>query len=337
MAEYKGIKGFNVATLSSDPTNLSTGQIWYNTTSATLKGYASIGAAWSAGGDLNTGRGTGGAFGTTSAGMAASGSGPNPAAEEMKTETYDGNSWTQAANSVIYQKTAMGSTGTTTAALQFGGGGPTGNTLQSYNGTSWSDPGNDMNTARFGMGAGGGPGGQTSSIASGGWLAPGMSGHTETYNGSTWTEVNNCNTARTYIGSAAGAPQTTALMFGGQSTSWPATPNQVDLTELWDGTCWTQVNTMNEIRSEMGSFGISTGAMAVAGAQGYPASNIAKVEQYDGTSWTEVADVSAPRSYSMCSGSVTEGFSAGAGNPPGGAMTEEWADPNFSTVTFTAT
>ena len=57
--------------------------------------------------------------------------------------------------------------------------------------------------------------------------------------------------------------------------------------------------------------------------------------EYDGTSWTEVADVSAPRSYSICSGSVTEGFSAG-GSPGGLAVTEEWADPNFSTVTFTA-
>ena len=138
-----------------------------------------------------------------------------------------------------------------------------------------------------------------------------------------------------YIASAYGSPQTRALIFGGQSTSWPATPNQVDLTEQWNGTCWTEVNDMNGIRSEAGSFGISTGAMAVAGYRGFPAGLIDEVEQYDGTSWTEVADVSAPRSYSICSGSVTEGFSAG-GSPGGLAVTEEWADPNFSTVTFTA-
>ena len=194
MGTYRGIKGFTIQSHSSDPTNLSTGQVWYNTTSGTLKGYASIGAAWAAGADLNTGRGTGGATGTTSAGMCASGSGPNPSPEEMNTETYDGTSWTQTGHAVLYQKTAMGTTGTTTAALQFGGGGPTGVNLQSYNGTAWSDPGNDMNTNRFGMGAGGGPGGQTASIASAGWLAPGMSNATETYNGSTWTTVNNYNT-----------------------------------------------------------------------------------------------------------------------------------------------
>ena len=333
MPTYKGIRGFTIQSLASDPSNLTTGQIWYNTTSTVIKGYASIGAAWSSGGDLNTGRGNGSGYGTTSAGMAASGSGPQPAAEEMKTETYDGTSWTQAANSVIYQKTSAGASGTTTAALMFGAGTPN-SAIQSYDGTSWSDPGHDMNTGRMGMGSGGGPGGQTASIASGGW-EPGLSSLTETYNGSTWTEVNNCNTARVYIASAFGSPQTTALIFGGQSTSWPATPNQVDLTEQWNGTCWTEVNDMNGIRSEAGSFGISTGAMAVAGYRGFPAGLIDEVEQYDGTSWTEVADVSSPRSYSICSGSVTEGFSAG-GSPGGLAVTEEWADPNFSTVTFTA-
>ena len=136
MTTYKGIRGFTIQSLASDPSNLTTGQIWYNTTSTVIKGYASIGAAWSSGGDLNTGRGNGSGYGTTSAGMAASGSGPQPAAEEMKTETYDGTSWTQAANSVIYQKTSAGASGTTTAALMFGAGTPN-SAIQSYDGTSW--------------------------------------------------------------------------------------------------------------------------------------------------------------------------------------------------------
>ena len=55
MTTYKGIRGFTIQSLASDPSNLTTGQIWYNTTSTVIKGYASIGAAWSSGGDLNTG------------------------------------------------------------------------------------------------------------------------------------------------------------------------------------------------------------------------------------------------------------------------------------------
>ena len=40
MATYKGIKGVKVQSLASDPTAEDTvGKIWYNSTSATLKGY----------------------------------------------------------------------------------------------------------------------------------------------------------------------------------------------------------------------------------------------------------------------------------------------------------
>jgi hypothetical protein len=39
MATYSTIKGFTVLVLASDPSNPVTGQVWYNTTSQTLKGY----------------------------------------------------------------------------------------------------------------------------------------------------------------------------------------------------------------------------------------------------------------------------------------------------------
>ena len=38
MADYKGIKGFKVQSLASDP-SAPVGQVWYNSTSATLKFY----------------------------------------------------------------------------------------------------------------------------------------------------------------------------------------------------------------------------------------------------------------------------------------------------------
>ena len=38
MAEYINIKGTNRQVVSSDPSNPTIGQIWYNTTSNTLKG-----------------------------------------------------------------------------------------------------------------------------------------------------------------------------------------------------------------------------------------------------------------------------------------------------------
>ena len=39
MANYREIKGFRVQCVSSDPSNLVEGQIWFNTTSGALKIY----------------------------------------------------------------------------------------------------------------------------------------------------------------------------------------------------------------------------------------------------------------------------------------------------------
>jgi hypothetical protein len=40
MATYKNINGTNIPIRASDPTNPILGEIWYNTTSNTLKGQA---------------------------------------------------------------------------------------------------------------------------------------------------------------------------------------------------------------------------------------------------------------------------------------------------------
>ena len=39
MATYITIKGIEIQSLASDPANPVEGQVWYNSTSATLKGY----------------------------------------------------------------------------------------------------------------------------------------------------------------------------------------------------------------------------------------------------------------------------------------------------------
>ena len=52
MATYKEISGFNIKTLASDPSTLVEGDIWYNTTSNTLKVSPLVAAAWSSAGSL---------------------------------------------------------------------------------------------------------------------------------------------------------------------------------------------------------------------------------------------------------------------------------------------
>ena len=338
MANYKGIKGFSIQSLSSDPSNLAQGEIWYNTTSNTLKGFANIGASWASGGNVNTARsGAGCSAGTTSAGLIANGGGPSPAADEQNTEIYDGSTWTQTGHTTNSNKTLAAQTGTSTAAFIFGEA----VACDSYNGTTWSNPGNDVNTARVGGGGGGGPGGQTSSLWGGGYQVPiaTRANITEEYDGSTWTEVGDMNTARLYQGCASGTPQTTALEFGGQS-GVPPTPSTdcLSITEQWNGTGWTEVGDMNTGRREMGSFGTNTGAFAVGGMTLPGLAFTAKVEQYNGTAWTEVQDMTTTRSYSMCAGTSTEAFSASGTLAPSAksSVTEEWADPTYAALTFTS-
>jgi hypothetical protein len=58
MATFKEIYGTNVEALASDPANPIEGQIWYNTTSQTLKGYALVAGSWATAAPLNTVRRT---------------------------------------------------------------------------------------------------------------------------------------------------------------------------------------------------------------------------------------------------------------------------------------
>jgi len=274
--------------------------------------------------------------------LIANGGGPAPAADEQNTETYDGTTWTQTGNSTNRNNTLGGMTGTVTAAFICGQTAA----CDSYNGSAWTDPGNDMNTARMAGGAAGGPAGQTSALWGGGYIFTGppgpnyRTGITETYNGSTWTEVNAMNTARLYLGCASAAPQTTALNFGGQSIAWPSSPNFVTNTEQWNGTSWTEVNQLNTGRDECGSFGISTAAFVVSGltSPSQPPTYLATVEQFNGTTWTEVDALSTTRTYAMSAGSATEAFAAsGHGTDEAKtAATEEYADPTYATLTFTS-
>jgi hypothetical protein len=73
MTTFKEIRGTAIQSVSTDPSNPESGQIWYNNSIGVLKGYQIIGAAWAAGGNMGTARfGLAGA-GTQTAGLAFGG------------------------------------------------------------------------------------------------------------------------------------------------------------------------------------------------------------------------------------------------------------------------
>ena len=179
MANYKDIHGTHVETVSSDPSNPVNGQIWYNSTTQTLKGFTQNPAgSWATGNAMNTGRYSVGATGTSTSAIAFGGRVSPPNAIIDNAETYNGTSWTEVADlGTARFQFGSSSSGSATAALAFGGNPSTAN-AETWGGSSWTE-GANLNTARTAIA---GCGTTTAALA-----VNGNSNATETWNGSAWT------------------------------------------------------------------------------------------------------------------------------------------------------
>jgi hypothetical protein len=126
---------------------------------------------------------------------------------------------------------------------------------------------------------------QTAALACGG--QPGTTppiglNNSEEYNGTSWTEGNNLNTARKR-GSSNGT-QTAGLTAGGSNTA-PIAPGSQNVSEEYDGTSWSEGNNLSTARYGLGGSGGPQTASIVAGGSSSTAKTTL-VEEYDGTSWT---------------------------------------------------
>ena len=105
-----------------------------------------------------------------------------------------------------------------------------------------------------------GDGTQTSSLCFGGEGTPHATlAQTESWDGTSWTEVNDLNTAREF-GAGCGT-NTAALCFGGGLA--PNLPAGSALNESWNGTSWTEVGDMNNPSSYHSGGGVSTAAITM--------------------------------------------------------------------------
>ena len=92
MAEYLGTHGSRIQNYTTDPDNPNTGEVWYNSTTQTLKVNAgTLAGNWTSGGNLGTAR-----YSATGAGTqtAALGFGGYIGPVTGKTEAYNGTNWT---------------------------------------------------------------------------------------------------------------------------------------------------------------------------------------------------------------------------------------------------
>ena len=81
---------------------------------------------------------------------------------------------------------------------------------------------------------------------------------TESWNGSSWTEVGDLNDGRAYL-SGAITDTSSAIVFGGDS------PGSVAVTEVYDGTSWTELADLATARNALMGAGTTTAALATGG------------------------------------------------------------------------
>jgi len=178
---------------------------------------------------------------------------------------------------------------------------------------AWATGGN-MNLARERLT---GAGITTAALAIGGEAGT-VRAEVESYDGTTWTEVNDLNTAKR-LTAAAGSTNTAVLAFGGAI----APTAQTATTEDWDGASWTEVNDLNSARQQLAGTGTNTSALGIGGNE--PGTGITpKVESWNGTSWTEVGDINTQRLSLAATGIQTAALAFGGDTPPQTAVTESW-------------
>jgi hypothetical protein len=186
---------------------------------------------------------------------------------------------------------------------------------------SWATT-NAMNAARAAIG-GLANSTQTAALAFGGETPPGtdVTGASEQYNGTSFSEVGDLNTGRRCSG---GAGDVTAGLAAGHQTT-----GSVAVTETWDGSSWTEVNDLNSARAYGRCIGIQTSALFFGGQPG-----IATNESWNGSSWTEGGDLNTGRMQLAAAGqSNTAALAFGGRQPPTVyAQTELWNGSAWSEV-----
>ena len=188
MATYKGIQGYSVQSLGSDPSPAASveGQLWYNSASNVWKLAAGGAGAWASSGNLNTARNTAGTAGAaaSTASLIFGGNTGSPELITGATESYDGSTWTETGHTMNTPRRECGGIGNSQTAALVGGG--------------YSAP------------------------------AGGVIANCETYDGSTWTEVNNILAPKSGVKTAHAGTSTAGLFYGGSpstdsSAEWDGT------------------------------------------------------------------------------------------------------------------
>ena len=318
MATYFDINGQKVEYLSSDPSPVTEGQVWYNSATqiAKVQGYSA--GAWASGGNLPTPTSANSGSASTPAGFSMGG-GTGPVASYVSaTNTYDGTSWT-AAPAMTLSSAYAAACGIIPTTIYAGGDGNPPGASNTYDGSSW--------TGIPALGFDGyqmkGAGNKANAFLWGGYY----SSSAYNWNGSSFA-TSPAAPQHNYNVAAAGTHDD-ASFLGGYAVSGGSASN---LHQHWNGSGWT---TRTVIPVSGGASMSSNNA---------PTSNLwyqadkTTTLTWDGSSWATVGSLSTGRVNAGSGGtSSAEGFVCGGNAPPGSNVqiaTEEFtAGPVTKTIT----
>ena len=203
----------------------------------------------------------------------------NWSAAITSTEYYDGSSWTSGTASND-NRTNLGSGGTQTSFLAFGGSESPGtsNATEEWDGSSWTSGGN-LGTARYQL-SGNNAGTQTAGLCVGGFSGSAKD-LVEEYNGSSWTAGGALPTAEGIA--ARYGTQTAAAIAGGGPGPGPNTASK-----HYDGTSWSTAPSIATGRSFLSGSQASQTAALVFGGSPVPGAGTA-TEEF--TPATETANI----------------------------------------------
>ena len=164
-------------------------------------------------------------------------------------------------------------------------------------------------------------GAQTAAAMFGGSVGPnfsaGNSAAGEEYDGTSWSETNDLNTARRYL--AGAGTQTAGLGISGYNPG-----GNVTNVELYDGTNWSNGTVIPTATAALAASGTQTAAIVFGGNTG---SDTANSLNFDGSSWTAGATMATARDRLTGSPAGTQTVAlavSGATNAPSTA-TEEFS------------
>ena len=188
---------------------------------------------------------------------------------------------------------------------------------------SWA-AGGSLNSARQGLG---GAGIQTAALAFGGF-AGGVTGATESYNGTAWTSLPATMGTAIYQSGSCGT-QTAALNIGGYPGAGGG-PNLSSVVQHWNGTSWSSPGNYPTNNYTLGAAGIQTAAIVFGGStNGSTATNAANT--YNGTSFTGTPNLNTARFNVIGTGTQTAALIFGGGFPVV-TSTESWNGSSWTTV-----